>query len=190
MSPSNNSGDSQLMFRESLRTEEGGGGVNGAGRGQKVARTRGVRGAKKLVAVAAAQRASRQLEPRIGSKYKIPEEFYSDTGSRKSHQSESDFRQDYTEPPLSVESHASSSSSSSSPRYSSTEKMNLSSAEMKLERMQKVANEKAEKVRKLVEEKASKIRKLAEEKANKLRCLADEKVRKVCEDNCSVLLLY
>lgn len=177
---------------------------SGGGRGQKIARNRGVRGAKKLLAVAAALRVSRTLEPRIGGKRKAQEDFLV-TGKRKSYEDEritwqgkesynqhqsQQFEWDRergrdrvdlpTKESVSYSSLSSSSSSSGSNTstrgYSHVDKHSLSSAEIKLERMQKAALEKAEKVRKLVEEKASKIRKLAEEKANKLRCLADEKV--------------
>jgi hypothetical protein len=175
---------------------------SGGGRGQKIARNRGVRGAKKLLAVAAALRVSRTLEPRIGGKRKALDEFLI-SNKRKSYEDERAAWQEKeshnqfqnqqfererergrdrvdlpTKESVSYSSQSSSSSSSSANTrgYSNAEKHSLSSAEIKLERMQKAALEKAEKVRKLVEEKASKIRKLAEEKANKLRCLADEKV--------------
>lgn len=173
---------------------------SGGGRGQKIARNRGVRGAKKLLAVAAALRVSRTLEPRIGGKRKALDEFLI-SNKRKSYEDErvswlqkeshnqfqnQQFERERergrdrvdlpTKESVSYSSQSSSSSSVNTRGYSNAEKHSLSSAEIKLERMQKAALEKAEKVRKLVEEKASKIRKLAEEKANKLRCLADEKV--------------
>ena len=143
---------------------------------------------------------SRTLEPRIGGKRKALDEFLN-SNKRKSYEDERAAWQEKeshnqfhnqqfererergrdrvdlpTKESVPYSSQSSSSSSSVTRGYSNAEKHSLSSAEIKLERMQKAALEKAEKVRKLVEEKASKIRKLAEEKANKLRCLADEKV--------------
>jgi hypothetical protein len=164
------------------------GGLAGAARGQKVARSRGVKGAKKLSAVAAAQGVSRSLEPRIGNKRSVQDDFFYVAGRRQSYDDGRDLqsldmhREREREAAQSRASMSTSSSSSnismSSNRniYPTMERQSLSSAEIKLERMQKAALEKAEKVRKVVEEKAAKIRKLAEEKANKLRCLAEEKV--------------
>lgn len=179
-------------------------GLTGAARGQKVARSRGVKGAKKLLAVAAAQGVSRCLEPRIGNKRSVQEDFFYAAGRRQSYDDardlhaldmhrDRDMHRDMRDIPQSTGSRASTSTSLSSSsssassssnismgssrnNYPSIERQSLSSAEIKLERMQKAALEKAEKVRKVVEEKAAKIRKLAEEKANKLRCLAEEKV--------------
>ena len=162
-----------------------------------------MKGAKKLLAVAAAQGVSRSLEPRIGNKRSVQEDFFYATGRRQSYDDARDLhaldmhRDRERDVPQSTGSRAStttsltsssSSSSSSSSNismnssrnnYPCIERQSLSSAEIKLERMQKAALEKAEKVRKVVEEKAAKIRKLAEEKANKLRCLAEEKVADV-----------
>ena len=174
-------------------------GLTGAARGQKVARSRGVKGAKKLLAVAAAQGVSRSLEPRIGNKRSVQAEFFYAAGRRQSYDDARDLhaldmhrdRDVHRDVPQSTGSRASTSTSLSSSSSSSSnismgssrnnypgiERQSLSSAEIKLERMQKAASEKAEKVRKVVEEKAAKIRKLAEEKANKLRCLAEEKVK-------------
>ena len=178
-------------------------GLTGAARGQRVARSRGVKGAKKLLAVAAAQGISRSLEPRIGNKRSVQEDFFYAAGRRQIYDDARDLHaldmhrdmqrdrdrdvpqstgsRASTSTSLSSSSSSSSSSSnismsSSRNNYPSIERQSLSSAEIKLERMQKAALEKAEKVRKVVEEKAAKIRKLAEDKANKLRCLAEEKV--------------
>ena len=155
----------------------------GASRGHKVGRTRGVKGAKKVLAVAAALRVSRTMEPRVGGKRKG--ESFLVLGKRKTYEGE--VEQSDVHSHLSTKyysdghsrnggSSSSTTSSSSERSYAELSKQNLSAAEIKLEKMQKIAQEKAEKVRKVVEEKASKIRKQAEEKANKLRCLADEKV--------------
>jgi hypothetical protein len=168
------------------------GGLAGAARGQKVARSRGVKGAKKLSAVAAAQGVSRSLEPRIGNKRSVQDDFFYVAGRRQSYDDGRDLQsldmhrdRDREREREAAQSRASMSTSSSSSNismssnrnnYPTIERQSLSSAEIKLERMQKAALEKAEKVRKVVEEKAAKIRKLAEEKANKLRCLAEEKV--------------
>jgi hypothetical protein len=145
-----------------------------------------VKGAKKLSAVAAAQGVSRSLEPRIGNKRSVQDDFFYVAGRRQSYDDGRDLqsldmhREREREAAQSRASMSTSSSSSnismSSNRniYPTMERQSLSSAEIKLERMQKAALEKAEKVRKVVEEKAAKIRKLAEEKANKLRCLAGE----------------
>ena len=172
------------------------GGLAGAARGQKIARSRGVKGAKKLSAVAAAQGVSRSLEPRIGNKRSVQDDFFYVAGRRQSYDDGRDLQpldmhrdrdrdREREREREAAQSRASMSTSSSSSNismssnrnnYPTIERQSLSSAEIKLERMQKAALEKAEKVRKVVEEKAAKIRKLAEEKANKLRCLAEEKV--------------
>lgn len=173
-------GRNGLSSNGSVGTDDG----TAASRGHKVGRNRGVKGVKKILAVAAALRVSRTMEPRIGGKRKG--ESFLVLGKRKTYEGEmeqvdnhTDINTKYFSDALSRSSSSSSStsySSSSVKGYADFEKQNLSSAEIKLERMQKVAQEKAEKVRKVVEEKASKIRKLAEEKATKLRYLADEKV--------------
>lgn len=178
----------QVYNDASIVVDEGG--LAGAARGQKVARSRGVKGAKKLSAVAAAQGVSRSLEPRIGNKRSVQDDFFYVAGRRQSYDDGRDLQsldmhREREREREAAQSRASMSTSSSSSNismssnrniYPTIERQSLSSAEIKLERMQKAALEKAEKVRKVVEEKAAKIRKLAEEKANKLRCLAEEKV--------------
>ena len=148
------------------------------------------------MAVAAALRISRTMEPRIGGKRKG--ESFLVLGKRKTYEGEVELSDTHSHHNTkyysdahsrtggSSSSTASSSSSCSERSYAELSKQNLSAAEIKLERMQKLAQEKAEKVRKVVEEKASKIRKQAEEKANKLRCLADEKVTIILDIGCPV----
>ena len=148
------------------------------------------------MAVAAALRVSRTMEPRIGGKRKG--ESFLVLGKRKTYEGEMEqsdvhshhntkyYSDAHSRNGGSSSSTASSSSSCSERSYAELSKQNLSAAEIKLERMQKLAQEKAEKVRKVVEEKASKIRKQAEEKANKLRCLADEKVTIIFDIGCPV----
>ena len=140
-----------------------------SGRGHKVGRNRGVNGAKKLLAVAAALGVSRSMEPRIGGKRKVEpfqvagkKKAYEGDGSAHGHAHNTYSHPTHTQPSSTTHpahpTHAhipnpnqstvtrTVSGASSSRSYLDLEKQNLSSAEIKLERMQKTAQEKAEKV--------------------------------------------
>ena len=148
----------QVYNDASIVVDEGG--LAGAARGQKVARSRGVKGAKKLSAVAAAQGVSRSLEPRIGNKRSVQDDFFYVAGRRQSYDDGRDLQsldmhmEREREAVQSMGPRASMSTSSSSSNismslnrnnYPTIERQSLSSAEIKLERMQKAALEKAEK---------------------------------------------
>ena len=122
-------GRNGLSSNGSVGTDDG----TAASRGHKVGRNRGVKGVKKILAVAAALRVSRTMEPRIGGKRKG--ESFLVLGKRKTYEGEmeqvdnhTDINTKYFSDALSRSSSSSSStsySSSSVKGYADFEKQNL-----------------------------------------------------------------